>query len=302
MIADRFGFLPCDWTFVFDGGTVSPIPEIYKHKKRVDKYTNEDGFLYPPLSYSVRLDLQTNKVLKRFRGSERPAHLHRVPPSHELRLPVSDTVEEFRKGRGAFIIHLLAYLFGIRLQFHDWWFDSRVPIRMDQTHNIHPSKATAEDFLSHCYRVWQGWRTEEQKLMTNVIFMHSRAPLYEWDWERFAVEYMVFDGCWKLARLQYGIRSAPHPDRIKIACERFGIPCDEVLVGRIVALRNNLFHETLWDTSQPCTAVSDDASRQPYNLRQLNQRLVPALLGYNNQYVHSIWWSLSARLFDKLTS
>lgn len=299
MITDRFGFFPCDWTFEFDGGTISPIPEIYKVRKRVEKYANEDGFLYPPVSYRVRLEPKTSKIFGRIPGSERPAHLHRVPPSHDLRLHVAGTVDELRKGLGAFIIHLLAYLFGIRLQFYDWWFDSRVPVRMGQTHNSYPNKATAENFLSHCYRVWQGWPTEEQRLITNVLFMHSRAPSYDWDWERFAIEYMVFDGCWKLALLQYGMKDAPDRDRIKIACQRFSIPCDNVLVGRIVALRNNLFHETLWDSSQPCTAVSDDAFRQPYNLRQLNQRLIPALLGYNNRYVRSIWWSLSARSFEK---
>lgn len=300
MIRDRFGFLPCDWTIKFDGGEISPIPGIYKVRRRLEKYTKEDGFLYPPLSHRVHLDLKTGKVLRKIPGTERAALLHRVPPSHELHLRVSGTTNEVRKGPAAFVIHLLAYLFGIRLQFHDWWFDSRVPIRMGQTHNIHFYTATVEDFLSHCYATWQGWSSEEQKLITNVLFMHSRAPSYEWDWERFAIEYMVFDGCWKLARQRYGVQDAPHQDRIKKACERFGIPIDNGLVRRIVSLRNDLFHETLWDGSQPCTAGSADASQQPYNLRRLNQRLIPALLGYNNRYVHSIWWSLSARSFDKL--
>ena len=296
---DRFGFLPCDWIFDFDGGTISPIPEIYKVRKRVEKYTNEDGFLYPPLSHRVQLEPRTNKILRKIPGTERPAHLHRVPPSHELRLRVSGTTEELRKGPGAFVIHLLAYLFGMRLQFHDWWFDSRVPIRMGQTHNIHPNKATAEDFLSHCYRVWQGWLPNEQKLITNVLFMHSRAPSYEWDWERFAIEYMVLDGCWKLAELRYGITGKNHSQRIRRLCQRFGIPYDKKHVKKLITLRNNLFHETLWDGSQPCTAVSPEVVLQPHNLRQLNQRLIPALFGYKNAYVNSIWWSRGAHLFDK---
>lgn len=300
MIAGRFGFLPCDWTIKFGGGHISPIPEINKERTWVEKHANQDGFLYPPRSYTVRLHPRTSKKLGKVPGSDRPALRHPVPPSHELSLAASITQEELRKGPGAFVIHLLAYLFGIRLQFHDWWFDSRVPIRMGQTHNIHFYTATVEDFLSHCYTTWQGWSSEEQKLITNVLFMHSRAPSYEWDWERFAIEYMVFDGCWKLARQRYGVQDAPHQDRIKKACQRFGIPIDNGLVRRIVSLRNDLFHETLWDGSQPCTAVSADAFQQPYNLRQLNQRLIPALLGYNNRYVHSIWWSLSARSFDKL--
>jgi len=170
---------------------------------------------------------------------------------------------------------------------------------MGQTHNIHPTKDTAEDFLSHCYRAWQGWPTKEQKLITNLLFMHSRAPSYEWDWERFTIEYMVLDGCWRLAELHHGVKGKNHSERIRILCQKFGIPYDKKRVGKIVSLRNGLFHETLWDGSQPCTAVNAEAVLQPLNLRRLNQRLIPALLGYSNRYVHTIWWSRGAFQFDK---
>ncbi len=296
---DRFGFLPCDWTFEFEGGEIRPIPEIDEVRKAVERYTNEDGFLYPPLSQRVRLDWQTDRVLGKIAGTERPAHLHQVPPSHELCLRAPGTIEEVRKGPGAFIMHLVAYLFGVRLQFHDWWFDSRVPIRMGQTHNTYPNKAVVEHFLSHCYRVWESWSAEEQRLVTNVLFMHSRAPSYEWDWERFAIEYMVFDGCWKLAKKKHRVKNVGS-NRIESVCRIFAIPCDNNLAQKIVGLRNRLFHESLWDRLQPCTAVSDDAFQQPNNLRRLNQRLIPALFGYNNRYVQSIWWSLSSMAFDKL--
>ncbi len=299
MIVDRFGFLPCDWSFNFNGGTVSPIPEIQKARKWVERYMNEDGFLYPPLSYRARLEPKTNKILGKIPKTQRPAHLHRVPASHELRLAVSGTQEEIRKGPGAFVLHLLAYLFGIRLQFHDWWFDSRVPIRMAQTHNIHFTKATADNFLSHCYQVWRGWPEKDQKLITNLLFMHSRATSYEWDWEQFTIEYMVLDCCWRLGTGRYGFRAKYHSDQIKILCEELGLLFDEKLGRRIVCLRNNLFHETLWDGSQPCTAVSGDAFQQPHNLRRLNQRLIPALFGYKSPYVHTAWWSIGAWPFNQ---
>ena len=122
MISDRFGFFPCDWTINFNGGTVSPIPDIRKVRNRVEKYTNQDGFLYPPLSRRVQLEARTNKISRKIPGTQRPSLLHRVPPSHELNLTAPITQEQLRRGPGAFLIHLLAYLFGIRLQFHDWWF------------------------------------------------------------------------------------------------------------------------------------------------------------------------------------
>ena len=71
------------------------------------------------------------------------------------------------------------------------------------------------------------------------------------------------------------------------------------LPKKICDLRNELFHETLWDGSQPCTAVNTDAFMCAYHLRRFNQRLIPALLGYNNEYVKTEWWSLSSFLFGE---
>jgi hypothetical protein len=300
VIRDRFGYLPCDSSFNFSGGSILPLQEIYKIKTAVENRVNEDGFLYPPLSCQVKLEPRTNKILGKIPKTKRPPLLHPVWASHDLSLSDAITQEKLRKGPGAFVIHLMAYLFGIRLQFHDWWFDSRVPTRLWQTHNTYVSPAIAEDFLSHCYRTWQSWNSEEQKRITNVLSMHSRAPSYEWDWERFTIEYMVLDGCWKLARPRFKLKNGGHSRRIEILCNSFGIPFDKVRAERIVALRNDLFHETLWDGSQPCTAVSAETFLQPLNLRRLNQRLIPALLGYNNCYVQSVWWSRGTRLFDKL--
>lgn len=130
---------------------------------------------------------------------------------------------------------------------------------------------------------------------SNLLFMHSRAPSYEWDWERFMIEYMVFDGCWNLS----GLVAKKHRDRIKILCDKWGIPADDALVNNIADLRNNFFHKTLWDKSQPSTGVSSEAFLQTYNLRRLKQRLIPALLGYNNSYVRSSWWALGTCLFEK---
>lgn len=299
MVTDRFGFLPCDWRFDFDGGSISPIPEIYKVRKQVERYRNEDGFMYPPATYRVELEFRTDKILRKIPKTRRPAHLHPVPPSHKLCLDHPSTVEELRNGPGALIIHLLAYLFGIRLQFHDWWFDSRVPIELGQSHHSYPSKNVAEHFLSHCYNVWQSWPREHQRRITTLLAMHSRVPGYEWDWERFTIEYMVFDGLWKLARIRGVVPDCPHRERINLSCQTFSMALDKNLAYRISSLRNDLFHETLWDKSLPCTAVSEGAFLQVNNLRHLNQRIIPALLGYQNSYVRSPWWSLSSFVFDK---
>lgn len=286
-----FGFLPYRHLIEFDGGSISPVSNYEGIKALVEEDTHEDGFLYPLLTWRV------SKSGKEIPHTKRPEHLYRVTASHDLRLSFSGATEDLRRGPGAFVIHLLAYIFGVRLQFHDWWFDGRVPVRC--THNIHFTDIVKEDFLSHSYQIWRNWPEQERKLITNVLYMHSRAPSYEWDWERFVIEYTVLDGCYKLAELRYGISAQHHKDRIKALSTPFGIPLEEQVVDRIVRLRNSLFHETLWDGSQPCTTVSDFAFEAAGHLRRLNQRLIPALLGYNTPYSHTHWWSLSACTFDK---
>ena len=289
IVRDRFGFLPCEYAIEFEGGRISPVPNYNEGLALVEQYTHEDGFLYPPIG--CRVNESGEEVPK----TRRPAHLHPVTASHELSLPFSGTTEDLRKGPGGIVILLLAYLFGVRLQFEGWWLDGRVPVR--STHNIHVTKVVAEDFLSQCYQIWRKWPERNQKLISNLLFMHSRAPTYEWDWERFMIEYLVFDGCWKLSG--FDGKRIGHGDRIKTLCDKWDIPSNDALIKNIVALRNDLFHETFWDKSQPCTGVSGEAFLQAYNLRRLNQRRIPALLGYNNSYLRTSWWALGTCLFEK---
>jgi hypothetical protein len=103
VITDRFGFLACDWTFNFDGGEISPIREINKVRKRVEKLTNSDGFLYAPHCYRVTLNPRTQKRSRKVPGSDRSALLHPVPPSHQLRLSEPMNQEELRRGAGGFL-------------------------------------------------------------------------------------------------------------------------------------------------------------------------------------------------------
>jgi len=207
----------------------------------------------------------------------------------------------FRKGPGGFIIHLLAYILGTRLQFYDWWFDGRIPI--ESTHNIYISKQTLEDFLSHSYNIWRSWDHNFKNIFINILYMHSRSPSYEWDWERFTIEYMVFDCCYNLSKelnLLIKKKKRRMHDMAHI-CEEFNIPYDDTLINDIVKLRNKLFHKALWDDSNPCHSLSISKYNQlyDYHLRRLNKRIIPYLLGYHTAYINTGWWHLGTFLFDK---
>jgi hypothetical protein len=313
MMSYRFGFLDKKVTYRFSGGQVAPVPEFDGAEKWVALYRNKDGFLYPPTGRCQDIEGKT------LPNTERPAHLFHLPASHELRLDCDPPATDRHRAPASLIIHLVAYLHGVCVQFEDWWFDARVPLNKHHNINFSLSKVdfpslpqpkgnlsfprtTPEHFLSHAFKTWQTWRKSSQRRFTNLLFMLNRAPSYEWDWEHFIIEYMVLDACYKTAvELDSALKCSTknpkkrkincgHDERIERMCEHFGIPQNATLAKEIVILRNDLFHETLWDKAQPGTAVSHSSFLAPYHLRRLNQRLVLALLGYNNDYMRSAWW------------
>ena len=190
------------------------------------------------------------------------------------------------------MIHLIGYLHRTCLQFRDGFADSRVPI--DWRSDINFNSATAEDFLSYSYERWATWPETERRRFTNILFMLNRAPAYEWDWEHFLIEYMVLDGCYRMG-VEVGMLAAErrHEHRIRRLCEKFQLLQNDSLTNQIVGFRNELFHETLWNSTQPGTSPSNDSFFAPLHLRRLNQRLILGLLGYHNEYMRSAWWSMS---------
>lgn len=262
--------------------------------------TNEDGFVYPPLVKKVRAQakifdgafLPENQWdWEDVPNTERPAHLHRLPPSHELRLEAYSFDSDLRKNDGGFLMYLAGYLFGYRLQFADWWFDGR--IKMKSSHNVLVRDEKAEAFLSSSYATWKTWSPEARKHFTNILYMNSRSEVYEWDWERFMIAYMVFDACYKHAKSMGHVQKCLHQDRLKRMCDRYGLYFHEDLSGEIVSLRNNLFHEALWDGGQPCNSGGQNSFNLTEYLRGINNRLIPAMLGYSTEYIGTHWNSLS---------
>jgi hypothetical protein len=299
MTVDHFGFLRSESELRFEGGLIEPQLSDGELQGYLDRLVNHDGFIYPPETVRMNLDPKTLKPLREIPGTRRSALLYRLPATHRLSLSSVQSVDELRAGAGGFIMHLLAYVFGTRLQFHDWWFDGRVPVSVRHVHTISISRETIEDLLCHAYAAFSQWKPDQQHLFTNLLYMHSRVPSYEWDWEQFTVEYMVFDACWRFAMLRYKLKAQRHRDRVYRLCERFNVPVDEQCIQTILELRKQLFHEALWDGSSPGTPPRGDATLSHHNLRRLNQRLIPALLGYRTSYVEKRWWCMGVCVFDK---
>ncbi len=285
-ITDQFGFLPKQLDLECSGFKIYCVDNFHETLESIKKTVNRDGFIYPPATYLAVVAPTTMRKIKRIPNSERPTLLYKLPPSHHIEFETDIEKKELRRESFGFIMHLIGYIFGVRLQFHDWWFDGRIPFR--SRHNITITKKTLEKFFVHSINKFMSWEKDKQKLFINILYMHNRAPSYEWDWEQFSIEYMVFDACRKFSELKstHGL------------CTEYKLYQENDIIKKIVDLRNELFHESLWCGEMPCTAADNDDFFVSYHLRRLNQRLIPALLGYNSTYVSSDWTCRGSCSFD----
>ena len=294
---DYFGFLPRKWSFAFDNVKILPFNCYKVIKGKLENVKNRDGFLYPPVSYKRSLNIKTNKLGEKVPNTKRPALLYKTYISHSLIIDSSTTIEDDRTGQAAFIIHLLGFLCGTRLQFHDWWIDMRIKIKEDAGIWCMNEK-TAEHFLKHSFDIWKGWNERNQKLIINILYMFSRSVSYEWHWEQFMIDYMVFDGLFKICKNQDNkIKNIGHGERIKFLCNKFNIEYKAEIIDKIVKLRNELFHETLWGNEQPGSGNAN-FYRYVFCLHKLNECLIPAILGYNNNYGKRNWFSMTSCPFE----
>jgi hypothetical protein len=286
---EEFGFLNCDHSIVFNGGAIHPLPGYATAAEWIEDATNLDGFIYPPTSLTKRrvdnggsegMEATWQPVPK----TERPAFIHQLPMSHLLTIEKPPIGGDLRRNDGAFLLHLLAYLFGSRLHFKGWGVDGRIPTK--KTHQIVPTPASEVGFIAHAYDTWKGWDEAERRWMINILYMTSRSPCHEWDWERFTINYMVFDAIYKLSTSVAGVpKGVSHGERYSAMRTTFGLADDRTTFKMIKELRNDLFHEALWAGTRPGEGgVSEAAWLSVEYLRRINQRLIPAVLGFQTPY------------------
>jgi len=211
--SDSFGFLFEKLNVSFDGGSVTTREDFVKARKWVNSQVNKDGYLYPSTSYAVTKDIKSEKW-KRVPKTTRPAKFFHMPPSHEISMLNPTDQKSDRYGLAGFVVQSLAFLYGTKLQFWDWFIEGRVPVKT-QTINIALTASDVEMFFGRAVPTWKDYSHINKKRMVNLLFVHSVAGAVEWDWQRFQLEYMVTDACYRIA-LDVKKCSAPrHEDRLQ---------------------------------------------------------------------------------------
>lgn len=296
----QFGFLKNPIKGSFSGVEIAPLPDHAERLEWFNEESNRDGFLYPPQVATYEFNLKTHKQERQIERSERPAPVFHLPESHDLIIdnPVGVVGSPFADD--ALIIHLLAFVYGTRLQVSDFRFEGRIP--NESTHNIYITDETCLDFIEKVYGWWQGLGNEERKIFINILYVLTRAKSLEWDWDAFAHQYMVFDALYKLhTKLSPSKSIVSHRQRFNVLLSTYGAADNDALIKRICQARNQLFHEAMWVNSTICHGTDDtDAFHLPHHLGRLNSRLICGISGYRNNYASSTWWTMGRFLFDKM--
>jgi len=291
----QFGYLPAADTVKFSRGMIAPQSEYEAVLIDVAKITHPDGHVYPPMSYSMTKQPHWKKWRK-IPQTERAAHLHKLPPTHTLKINHDFPDEQTaRYGEAGFIMHFLGFIYGFRCQFHDWWMEGRINVKGDCDY-ARPESSHVGNCLEKALEMWSSWPSRQKLVAINALFLHTRTQVYENKWERFQSEYQILDAIFSLARetKQIDVRhNISHDKRPSVLCERYGIPADNDKFESIRRLRNDLLHEVLWDGRMPGEARSEVSHLSSYWLHKLTKRIMFAVLGISDDYIRSPWWVMA---------
>ncbi len=294
--SDFIGFLPIKEEYMFDEGKLELIDDFEKAleliKSKVNKY---DGCYYPDYE------------------SQRPVPPISVLPSHRLVIKSISNDKIYRYKLSGFIMRLIGYLLGFRLEFCDWVIDCKFSLLKDQSYKYFLTNkgVVINDFLNQSIATFKSWSDQNQMRITNILFLHNRATVYMFEWEWFSTEYMIFDGLYKLlSSLNNDKTKVKHEERINQVINDLNLMNNNEEVKKIVYLRNNLIHECLWgittdkpnDIMRKFPGISQgyDVISTCHNIRKLNQRIICAILGYHNEYSKSSWTLIDNLQFDLL--
>jgi hypothetical protein len=295
----EFGFLTRSLSLASDRIGIVPKDDYVVNLAQFTGDLHTDGFFYPSSTHTVAFPNWPDMTRQeRVPNTGRPAQLFTLPASHTLSIkgPIGD---EPARDDASFIVQVLAYLFGTRLQVAGWQFDGRIPVR-HSTHHTWIGQAALERFVPQAYEEWRSQNANGRLRLTNILYMHCKASSYEWPWERFFVEYLVTDALFDYCYRTTLTTRVTHGERLKEMCGRLGVWCPaEAPIEALVDMRNSLFHEALWDGERPGYRTGEDSYYKVFELRTLNQRLIAALLGGATPYTGIPWTAWRERtLFE----
>jgi|AntRauTorckE6833_2_1112554.scaffolds.fasta_scaffold05360_2 hypothetical protein len=295
----EFGFLQQPIKGDFLGIKILPLSDHQERLNWIEENINRDGFFYPPQQATYKVDPITNKNAEKIEKSEKPASIFKLLPSHKITVTNPTNDLNTTNSDDVLVINVLAYLFGTRLQFADWKFDARVPIKY--TNDIVIMNSALFHFLEFVYDWWCDLTPINQLKYINILYVFTRTRSLQWKWEKFAHQYMVFDAIFNLHKELNSIqKNVSHRERFDILLDKYEMPNKEELVNQIYSTRNNLFHEAIWGENLfGFGPLDSNIQSLPLYLSALNSRLICSITDYKNEYSTSKWWTRQQFPFDR---
>lgn len=302
----KFGCLRTPLEGKFLGIKISPLSDFKKRILWFEEESNRDGFFYPPQVATYKIDPETSEIKEKIKKSERPASVFKITPSHKICVSEPNCKLEKINSDEVLMINLLSYLYGTRLQFSDWNMEGRIPFK-SQT-DIVISDDISFGFLEHVYSWWRDLNEISKMKYINILYVLGRARSLEWEWEKFAYQYMVFDAIYNLFASLNPLkikkinkeRNITHKMRFEILISHFSLPKNNCLVDRIYRARNKLFHEAIWaETMFGHKSNKINATPLSLHLNALNSRFICGLTEFKNDYSTSEWWTRQEFGFNK---
>jgi hypothetical protein len=270
-----FGLLDALWQPIqFHAGEIRPRTGEREVDAWLDEAAAPDGWIYPPVGQ------------KRQQG-----HLWRVPTTHEL-LWTGGGATGVRRDEPKFLLDVLGFAYGRRLQFSEWWIDLRVPRRPGPFLTVYSWDVAP--LLERASAFWRAASERNRKRLSSTIYLLSRAEAAHWFWEKFLLLYTALDACWMVLKDQGRVvqPKGGHSARIKEVCRAlslYGAKPDPVEADRcadkLKDIRNDLAHEAIWDvtrdpahTHENALGSSDATDMEYHQIRELVRQIVLEIL------------------------
>ena len=301
---DRFGFLPEPISLRFADGEIVPVSDYASVKKSVDDAAHKNGYRFPPVISTQRAipesyDTATGEYAQweAVPNTERPSPVQFLPVSHRLTVN-GPSASEGREGIGSFIVHLVGFIYGVRLQFHVWTINGRALTRGHSP--FHASPHSAEQFIESAIKTRNILRQDLRDRMTNILYLYSMALSQEYEWLEFTLLYMVFDACYDMAKKLHriGAHKHKHKKRFVEVASCFDIVQEHEQFNKWARLRKELFHEALWNGQTPGTSTFSKAYSGILYFRGFESRVIAALLGHKSKFVTDSWKHMAMSPFD----
>jgi hypothetical protein len=282
----RFGFLPEPSSYSGGGLLAEPLPDFGERVSSVWSSGLVDGsWLHPPL-------IKKNGS-RGFGPVPVASEVYTVPETHVLRPAGDGHLPE--NSLCDLIISVIGFLKGLRLIPEGWNHFYRTPVQIGSLVDFYCDDSqigkAVEQTLGFA-SLHSG--TEMPTRMFAALHWHLTSQSYEHEFEIFNAQYVVLDTCWAIFREKIGSipQKPPHAERLLHMCNHFGIPIPKwALVSNKISFLSNLRNEMLHGGYFAQAPIGfEHPAEYPdidLELRDLNSRLILALLGLSSPYIQS---------------